>query len=46
MYKLFNLSRDIKLTPEIYFDYTPDDEKEVITQIVNNITQDYILLTK
>ena len=41
MYRLFNLPPDEQVTPEIYFEYTPEEEKEVVSRIVNNIMQHY-----
>ena len=41
MYKLFNLTPGEQLTPEIYFEYTPEQEKELVTRIVDNISQHY-----
>ena len=41
MYRLFNLSRGELLSPEIYFEYTPEEEKEAVTRIVDNIMQHY-----
>jgi PAS domain S-box-containing protein len=41
MYRLFNLSRREPLSPEIYFEYTPEEEKEAVTRIVDNIMHDY-----
>jgi PAS domain S-box-containing protein len=41
MYKLFNLPRNIKVTPEIYLDHTPGEDSPVISRIVSNITNEY-----
>jgi signal transduction histidine kinase len=41
MYRLFNLSREELLSPEIYFEYTLAEEKETVTRITDNITRHY-----
>jgi PAS domain-containing protein len=38
MYDLFNLPMDIRPTPELYFDYVADDDKDSVASIVDNIT--------
>lgn len=38
MYHLFNLPKDTHLTPNIYFDYTPEEERLLVQRIVDNIT--------
>jgi PAS domain S-box-containing protein len=38
MYDLFNLPADIMPTPELYFDYVADEDKDSVASIVDNIT--------
>ncbi|RYF96951.1 MAG: PAS domain S-box protein [Chitinophagaceae bacterium] len=37
MYRLFDLSEDVDPTPEIYFDYTGENQKEIITRMATRI---------
>jgi len=37
MYQLFNLSKNTKPHPEIYFEYTREEEHDVVERIVNSI---------
>jgi PAS domain S-box-containing protein len=37
MYQLFNLPIKTKPHPEIYFEYTPEEQKDIVDRIVNNI---------
>ncbi len=39
MYHLFNLPQKKKITPDIFFAHTPDEEKTVVSRIVNNIRE-------
>jgi PAS domain S-box-containing protein len=41
MYRLFNLPSGKKVTPEIYFDYTPEEEYPIVSGVVGNITVDF-----
>jgi signal transduction histidine kinase len=42
MYRLFNLPRGKKVTPETYFDYTPEAEYLVVSAIVDKIQADFV----
>jgi len=42
MYRLFNLPASTQLTPDIYLDYTPEEERPLVKTIVNNIQRDFV----
>lgn len=41
MYRLFNLPTNQRVTPEIYLDYTREEEHAVVRNIVNNIRYEF-----
>ena len=41
MYNLFNLPKDVRPEPEIYYEYTPVEERPVIAKIVTRIKDEY-----
>jgi PAS domain S-box-containing protein len=41
MYRLFNLPSHTIVTPDIYFDYTSQEESTIIKRIVNNVRSEY-----
>src|SRR4029078_8937725 len=42
MYRLFNLPATHQLSPDIYMDYTPEEEQPLVKKIVNNIERDFV----
>jgi PAS domain-containing protein len=42
MYKLFNIDRHEKITPEIYLDFSTEEEKPIVASMVNKICCDYL----
>jgi PAS domain S-box-containing protein len=42
MYRLFNLPMGKRVSPDIYFSYTPEEEYSVVNAIVNNIKVDFM----
>jgi len=41
MYQLFNLPKNKKVIPDIYFDYTPEEEHVVVKKVVDNIRYEF-----
>lgn len=41
MYRLFNLDNTIKARPEIYLDYTLENERPLIDKLINNVLHDF-----
>jgi PAS domain S-box-containing protein len=42
MYRLFNLPVGKKVSPEIYFDFTPEEEYPVVSSVVDSIRSDFV----